>query len=639
MGCEGKSPAREAATIQIVPGECARVDLPKAKVRFGIFEVDFASGELRRQGIKVKLQEQPFQVLAALLERPGEVLTREELQQRLWPDTTVDFDRGLNKAINRLREAVGDSAENPRFIETLPQRGYRFLAPVEAVRAEAVSAPAGTEHASRRISRRGVLAIGGGLAASAVFSLSYFRPKSKFRRIESIAVLPLENLSGDPAEEYFSEGMTDELIGEIARIGSLRVISRTSVMQYKGGARKSLPEIARDLDVGVILEGTVTRAGGKVRISAQLIRAEDDNHIWSARYERNLSDVFAIQSEVAREVARQIQIELAPAEEAGLARARAVKTEAHEAYLKGSFFLYRGIANIGKSLEYFGQALEIDSNYAEAQAGSAEALIWAGIFGQRPPAEAFPQARRAALRALELDESNASAHNALADVIKGYDWDMAGAEREYQRALQLNPSHLLTRLWYAEYLARVKKFDAALEESSRALALDPVSPISHNNRAMLFFRASRYEEAIRLSGQALELDPHFVNAFWWLGMSYAGIGDYTSAVTSLTEGAGLSGGPVFPALLGHVHGRAGKKDEALARLQEITAQSERHYVSPMNFAIIHAGLGDADSTFQWLEKAYEERSPRIHELPAMYFDRFRGDSRYPILIRRIGLPI
>jgi TolB-like protein len=440
-------------------------------------------------------------------------------------------------------------------------------------------------------------------------------------------------------EEYFSDGMTDELIGEIARIGSLRVISRTSVMRYKGSARKSLPEIARELDVGAILEGTVVRSGGRVRISAQLIRAEDDSHLWSARYERDLADVLALQSEVARAVAREIRIELAPGEEASLARIRTVSPEAHEAYLKGNFFLYRGIPSIAKSVDYFTEASKLDPRYGDAHAGLAQALIYAGIFGQLSPENAFPEARRAALKALALDESNASAHNALADVKKGYDWDMAGAAGEYRRALQLNPSHLLTRLWYAEYLTRMKRFDEALEESSRALALDPVSPITHNHRAMLFFRAGRYAEAIRLSKQALELDPHFVNARWWQGLSYAALGDFSRSIACLTEAAKVLDGPVFPALLGHVYARGGERDKALGILEKLTTLSERQYVSPMDFAVVHAGLGDADSTFHWLEKAYQDRAPRIHELQSMYFDSFRLDPRYSDLMRRVSLPL
>jgi TolB-like protein/Flp pilus assembly protein TadD len=512
--------------------------------------------------------------------------------------------RGLNKAINRLRDALGDDAENPRFIETLPLRGYRFLVPVETSQADPLVLPA-----------------------------------SNSQRIGSIAVLPLENLSGNPAQEYFSDGMTDELIGEIARIVSLRVTSRTSSMRYKGGARKSLPEIARELSVDAILEGTVVQAGRRVRITAKLIRAHDDRHLWSGKYERDLADVLALQSEVARTVAREIQIKLTPLDETSLVRTRPVNPEAWEAFLKGNFFLYKGIRGIDKSMEFFRQAIELDPSSAEPCAGLAAALCFAGIFGLRPSAETYPEARAAALKALELDESSAGAHNALADVRQGYDWDLAGAEEEFRRALQLNPSHLLTRLWYGECLARMGRYDEALAESERALALDPVSPISYTNRGMLFFRARRYDEAIQASRQALDLDPNFVNALWWQGLSYAGRRDFPNAIACLTKGSVMNDGPLFRALLGHVHGRAGDRQKALGALDELVAMSRRRFLPPMDFAVVYAGLGDADSTFHWLERAYEARAIRLHELPSMYFDSVRSDPRCASLMKRIGLPL
>jgi TolB-like protein len=572
------------------------MDARKPPIRFGIFEVDLASGELRRQGVKISLQEQPFQALVALIERPGEVLTREDLQRRLWPpDTMVDFDRGLNKAINRLREALGDDAAAPRFVETLPQRGYRFLATVEAT----TQLPPG---------------------------------------IESIAVLPLENLSGDLSDEYFSDGMTDELIGQIARIGSLRVISRTSIMQYKGGVRKALPVIARELNVDAILEGTVARSGGRVRITAQLIRAHDDRHLWSEKYERSVTDILAMQSEVARAIAAEIQITLTPQEQTLLTRSRPVHPEAYEAFLRGKYFLHQGIRGVSKSIEWYKQAIELDPLLAESHAGLAEALCYARIFGFRPAAETHAEARIAALKALELDDSNAGAHNALASVKEGYDWDFAGAEVEYKRALQLNPSRVLTRLWYAACLAHMGRYDDAIQESDRALALDPVSPITLNNRAMLFFRARRYDEAIRTAQQALDLDPNFLNAIWWQGVAHAGAGDFPRAIACLERAIGMSDVPLFRGLLGHVQGLADQRERALDSIEVLKTMGKTMYVSPMDFAIVYAGLGDAGSTFEWLEEAYQARATRIPELSSMYFDSIRSDARYTEIMRRVGLP-
>jgi TolB-like protein/DNA-binding winged helix-turn-helix (wHTH) protein/Flp pilus assembly protein TadD len=595
---------------------------------------------LRKQGVRIKLQEQPFQALVALIERPREVLTRDELQKRLWPgDTVVDFDRGLNKAINRVREALGDDADNPRFIETLPQRGYRFLGQVETTAPAEPPVAEAIPSVRPLLKRRSLLAIASGLVSMPFAAVGYRLLPSRQRPIASLAVLPLENLSGNPAQEYFSDGLTDELIGVIARIGSLRVISRTSIMQYKGGARKSLPEIARELNVDAILEGTVAQSGQRVRITAQLIRAHDDRHLWSEEYERDLTDVLAVQSEVARAVAGQIQIKLTPGEETNLARTRRVNPEAYQAFLNGNFFLHQGIRGVSKCIEFFKRAIDLDPMHADAWAGLAEALCYAGIFGLRPSGETYPEARVAAIKALELDESNAGAHNALGDVKQGYDWDLPGAEAEFKRALKLNPSHLLTRFWYAESLTRMGRYDEAIAESGRALVLDPVSPASYGNRGMLFFRARRYDEAILASQRALDLDPSFINALWWQGLAYAGNRDFPKSTACLTRAIATNDGPVFRALLGHVYGRSGEKAKALAILEDLKTISTKRYISPGYFAVVYAGIGDANSTFQWLENAYQTRAVSLQELPCMYFDSVRSDPRYPDLMRRIGLPL
>jgi TolB-like protein/DNA-binding winged helix-turn-helix (wHTH) protein len=601
-----------------------------------------ASGELRKQGVRVKLQDQPFQALVALIERPGEVLTREELQKRLWPsDTNVDFDRGINKAIARVRDALGDNADNPRFIETLPSRGYRFLSQVGPTASPVAEIrPSAAVNPSVRPSRRWPWAVGG-LAVVLLGALGLYRLTSASPRIESIAVLPLENLSGIPEQEYFSDGMTDELISEIAKIASLRVISRTSIMRYKGAARKLLPEIARELHVDAILEGTIVQSGQRVRITAQLIRASDDRHLLSEQYERELFDILALQGEVARAIAGSIRIKLTPGEQISLTRTRRVSPEAYEAYLKGKLFLQKGASGIARSIEYFRQAIQLDPLQGDAHASLAEALCLAGIFGLRPSAETYPEARTAAQKALELDPLNAGAHNALAHVKDGYDWDLAEAGMEYRRALQLNPSRLLTRVWYAEYLTRAGRFEEAIAEAGRAVELDPISAVGLNSRAMVFFRCRRYDEAIQASQKALDLDPMYVNALWWEGLAYAGKGDFPTSIASLTKAAGMNDGPLFRALLGHVYGRAGNRAKALGILDELTIMrmAKQRFVSPMDFAIVYAGMGDAKLTFQWLEAAYQSRDSRIHELRSMEFDSVRQDPRYADLMRRIGLPL
>jgi TolB-like protein/DNA-binding winged helix-turn-helix (wHTH) protein len=617
------------------------VESRSRSLRFGDFEVDIAAGELRHLGSKVRLQEQPFQVLAALIERPHEVVTREELQKRLWSDdVVVDFDRGLNKAVNRLREALRDDADDPRFIETIPHRGYRFLVPVEAPSeepsAEELNIALPTE--KHLASRRFFLTAGAAAGLAGIPAVWFLRKKFASDKIQSIAVLPLVNLSGDPEQEYFSDGMTDELISGLARINSLRVISRTSVMRFKAEKSRSLPSIAHELNVDAIVEGTVARVGQRVRITIQLIRARDERHLLSEAYERELTDVLLIRSEVASAVANQIRLKLSEQQKAVSASGRSVDPRAYDAYLKGNFFLQQGIRGVLKSIDSFRQALAIDASQADAYVGLGEALSFAGIFGFRPSAETYLEARTMALKALAIDGSSAGAYNVLGDVSKGYDWDLSTAETEYKRALQLNPSHLLTRLWYAECLTRMDLFDRALEESARAIALDPVSPISHNNRSMLFYRARRFDESIQSSRQALELEPSFVNALWWQGLSFAGKQRYPDAIRCLKEALEMHGGTLFRSSLGYVYGCAGDRKGALGMLDEITNLSKTSFVSPIDFAVIYAGLGSSDLAFRSLDEAYRTRATRIHELHSPYFDALRGDTRYSDLEHRVGLP-
>lgn len=565
----------------------------RGKLQFGNFGLDPDRYELTRQGRPVKLERIPMDLLLLFVERRGELVSRQEIVQRLWgKEVFVDTENNINAAVRKIRQALRDSPERPAFVQTVTGKGYRFIAPVSTY-GEA--------------------------------------------RIDSLAVLPLENLSGDSAKEYFADGMTDELIGELARIGSLRVISRTSVMQYKGSRTRSLPSIARELNVDAIVEGTVAQSGQKVRILAQLIRDRDDRHLWSEKYERDLTDVLVLRSEVAHAIAAQVRTELSPVDRTNPARNRKVDPEGYEAFLKGNFFLHSGLRGIAKSLEWFDRAIECDRSNAEAHSGRAEALVYASIFELRPPAEALREARISAQAALKLDPSNGAAHNVIADVKKGYDWDLAAAEAEYQRALELNPNHLLTRTWYAECLDRMGRTDQGLAESQRAIALDPVSALTRATRAMLLFSARRFQEAIREGQQSLDLDPNLINAYWWQGLAYAGARDFASAVALLTKAAGLSDAPLLRASLGYVYALSGDRPRALGVLRQLEALSKERYVSPVDFAQVYSGLDDADSTFQWLEKAYKTPDGRVHQLPQPYLDGVRGDPRYATLMKRIGL--
>ena len=443
-------------------------------IRFGVFEIDVRSGELRKQGRKIRLEGQPVNILICLLENPGELVTREELHRRLWPaDTYVNFEHGLNAAVKRLRRALNDSADNPRFVETLPRRGYRFLAPVRADPGEDIriveeippaksdsaseEPPAGEKH--HRVPPQWLLDWKKlGIALLLVFAILtawMLRPtNSRPPVIRSLAVLPLENLSHDPAQEYFADGMTDELITELGQISGLRVISRTSVMTYKG-VRKSLPQIARELNVETVVEGTVLRSGDQVRITAQLIQAAADKQLWAQSYEGDVHQTLALQRQVGRAIAEEIHIELTSREREVLKSVKAVNPDAYEAYLKGRYFWNKRTGDgLKKAIDYFSQAIEKDPGYAQAYAGLADsyALMGDWEYGVLPPTEAFPKAKAAAAKALTLDNTLGEAHTSLAFVLDLFDWDWGAAEREYAQAVELSPSYATAHQWYTWHL-------------------------------------------------------------------------------------------------------------------------------------------------------------------------------------------
>jgi len=573
------------------------------RFRFEFFEVDTGSGELRRRGSKVNLQGQPFQVLVLLLERPGQVVTRDELSKQLWPaNTFVDSERGLNKAINKIRAALRDDAEKPRFIETLPQRGYRFIAPVEKL-AEV--------HGRFRLQNA--------------------------PRIDSLAVLPLENLSGDTAQEYFSDGLTEELIYAVARIDSLRVISRTSVMPYKG-FQKSLPVIAKELGVDAIVEGSVARSDQKIRITVQLIHATEDRHLWSGRYERDLRDILQLQAEVAHSIAFQIHKVVEP-EHAYPERERKVHPQAYEACLKGNFFRDKmSPADLEKSIAFFTRAIELDPLYARAYGDLSRTYFYLGLFGVGPSGEMFPKARQNAAKALELDETVASAHIALAAVHIFHDWDWTAAEAESKRAVELSPGDSVTHAHFADYLSLTGRHSEAVAAYSRVLDLDPISRVYIGHFGLILYRARRYDESIAQCQKALEIDPHYVNGLWFLAISLEQKGDLPGAIAKLEKAVSLSQGPHYRALLGRAYALAGDKCGALEILDELKAVSQRGYVSPFDIAVVYEGLDDRTSAFQYFEEAYQQRVFRIIELTMPMFDRLRSDPRWQNLVRRIGLP-
>jgi TolB-like protein/DNA-binding winged helix-turn-helix (wHTH) protein/Flp pilus assembly protein TadD len=632
------------------------------RLRFGVFELDLRAGELRKHGLRVRLQEQPFQVLAMLLEHSGEVVTREELQKKLWPaDTFVDFDHGLNKAINKIRDALGDSAESPRFVETVARRGYRFLAEVKVSDAAPVRSPELATQAdpATKLQERpdllGQRAALTRLPPSVAWKISAFvlllliasfvtwkvhswnRPSPAIR---SLAVLPFESLSSDASQDYFADGMTDELISDLGQISALRVISRTSVMVYKR-ARKPLPQIARELNVEAVVEGTVLRSGDHVRITAQLIDASADKHLWSRSYEGELRDTLALQSEVARAIADQIRINLNPQEQAALKSVRAVNPEAYESYLKGRYFWNKRTAEgLKVAVTYFNQAIEDDPKYAQAYSGLSDSYSLLGDwqYAVMTPKEALPKAKAAAIKALELDSALGEAHNSLAFCLDAFDWDLESAGKEFRRAIELNPGYATAHHWYAWHLSLLGQYNEAIIEMKKAENLDPLSLIINADLAELLNIAHSYDESIRQSRKTIEMDPNFGLAHNQLGQAYLQKHMPEEAVPELQKAVQLSAGsPTCIANLARAYVASGKRNEAVKLLNELKKRSSPAYSDASEIATIYASLGDTDQAMNWLEKAYDERfNPGVLIRPG--FDPLRSDPRFKDLLRRIGLP-
>src|SRR5580700_1251618 len=645
---------------------------PNSVVRFGTYQVSLQSGELRKAGLRIRVQQQPMKLLEILLEHPGEVVTREELRTRVWPDESFgDFDQALNIAIGKLRSALEDSPENPRFIETLPKRGYRFIAGVSVVDADArpkrPESAAGDLPGSQEKERKAEpgdkrqdagLAVGSkrrpwpmrgvivAVALVIIISLSIlsvwrFRsPAPAATGIRSIAVLPLENLSGDASQNYFADGMTDELITDLAQISALRVISRTSVMVYKG-ARKPLPQIARELNVDAVVEGTVLHSGNQVRITAQLIEASTDKHLWSQSYEGELRDTLALQNRVASAIADQIRISLTPQEQAALKDVKVVNPEAYESYLKGRYFWNKRTADgLKVALAYFTQAIEEDPKYAQAYSGLADtyALLGDWQYAVMTPKEALPKAKAAALKALELDSALGEAHTSLAVCLDGFDWDFDAAEKEFQRAIELNPGYATAHHWYAWHLSHTGREEEAIAEMRKAEDLDPLSLIINSDLAELLVLAHSYDESIRQSRKTIEMDPNFALAHNQLGQAYFQKQMYEPAIAELEKSVQLSGGsPTCVANLARAYAASGRRSEAEKLLGDLKKRSNPGYSNASEIAMIYASLGNTDQAMNWLEKGYEERfNPGVLLRPG--FDPLRSDSRFQNLAHRMGLP-
>jgi TolB-like protein/DNA-binding winged helix-turn-helix (wHTH) protein/Tfp pilus assembly protein PilF len=629
-------------------------------IRFGAFEVDLRNGELRKSGLKVRLTGQPFQVLTILLERPGEVVTRDELRRRLWTDDTfVDFDHGLNAVVNRLREALGESPASPRFIETIPRQGYRFLAVVDGgregdpaalatLRNRPDAAPRHKPHGHTSTLSRSRYFWTAGLVTTLLFAILIVSNLISLRHlllarhhgpsIHSIAVLPLDNLSGDSGQQYFADGVTDALITELGKVSSLRVISRQSVMRYKGSS-KSLPQIARELGVEALIEGSVVRDGRRVAVSANLIDAFNEEHIWAERYDRDLVDILAVQSDFAQSIAREVRAKVTPAERARLKSRRMVNVDAYDLYLKGRSLLDGTDEDRKRAIAYFEQAIEIDPKDALIYAGIGQAYGPLGYRGYVPPAESDSKMVWAATKALELDDSLAEAHTALGLARSVHEWDWAAGEREFRRAIDLNPGYATAHSFYAQILMMTGRTGEGLAESDQAARLDPLSPGMYALWAERLVWARQYDQAVEKCQKALELAPGSPTPHMRLGIAYEQKKEYSKAVAELEEARNLSPeSTYFLRSLGHVYGASGRKSRAQQVLQQLRGDTARHYVSPFSFALIYTGLGEKEQAFEWLERCYHQRDPALATLRAdPRFDPLRPDPRFADLLSRIHL--
>jgi TolB-like protein/tetratricopeptide (TPR) repeat protein/DNA-binding winged helix-turn-helix (wHTH) protein len=656
-----------------LPGDMAK---SSQIYRFADFEADVRARQLRKHGAKLRLQGQPFEMLLMLLESPGEVITREQMQQKLWPvDTFVDFEHSLNTSIKKLRQALNDSATEPRYIETLPRVGYRFIAPVTVAEESAADFPAlplsapspvdgipGTkiEESSPRHSFAWFLGLALGAMAVAGLALLLGSAKLRERALgmmhlskngapvagaakksrRSVAVLPLQNLSADPNQAYFVDGMTDELTTDLAQFADLRVISRTSAMHYRDG-NKTVPEIGKELGVDAIVEGSVERVGDRVRIRAQLIDCATDRHLWAQSYDRDMKDVLSMQTEAAREIAEQVRGSVgSPQLNLHATNPAPVDPDAYEAYLKGRYFWNKRTPDgLNKSVEYFEQAIRKDPSFAAAYAGLADAY---SILGSDvlPADVANSKARAAANKAIELDSSIAEGHAALALVEFYYDWNWKQSEEEFRRAIELNPNYATAHQWYSYYLTAMLRFPEAVEQAEAAQQIDPLSLSINTSVATRYRHAGRLEDAVQLNRRTLEMDPSFVPAHFSLGAVYENQGASQQAIDEYKRVIELRpADPSALSALAYIYARSGQKDEARKILSQLTEISKQHYVSSFEFATIYAGLGDSDSSMLWLEKSYRQRESQMPFLQSdERFNSMHSDPRYRDLVHRLGFP-
>jgi len=624
--------------------------MPTAKLRFRDYELDPDGFELCRAGHRVRLERKPIELLILLAENQGDLVKREEIIEKIWgKDFFFDAENGINNAIRKIRSALHDNAEHPLYVETSVGKGYRFIAPVEQVlelanplATELGVVSQGTAPFRWKRARVPALVVVVLIAAAFALNLAGIRSRVFARRvppIHSIAVLPLQNLSGDANQEYFADGMTDALITNLAQFGSLRVISRTSAMHYKG-SHKSLPEIARELNVDAVVEGSVTRSGNQVRITAQLLDAHADRHLWAKAYDRDTREIMSLQQDVADSIAHEIQAKLTPQENLRQAQNRQVDPEAYDNYLRGLYFWHKFTEpGMRQAQEYFEKSVQKDSSYALGYAWLANTYGQLGDYVG--PRKVFMlKSKETSQKALQLDDNVAVAHGALGWVRWAYDWDWPGAESEFKRAIQLSPGHALSHGIYARYLDSMGRFEEATREHRIARELDPLDLVLIYDLGDHFVVSREYDKAIVEYRLVLEMDPNFIGAHQGLALAYEGKGMEKETISEWEQEAMLAGAPDLAEAIKIASVRRGYKGALKARLTyDQHRRSESSYVSFSRFARTYAALGEKDLALQALEKAFVEREPMAWLNVDPEWDPIRADPRFQDLVRRVGLPV
>ncbi|PYT59366.1 MAG: hypothetical protein DMG35_14755 [Acidobacteria bacterium] len=619
--------------------------MSSAKLRFRDYQLDPDGFELCRAGHRLRLERKPMELLILLAEKQGHLVKREEIIEKIWgKDFFFDAENGINNAVRKIRSALNDDPEQPRFVKTSVGKGYRFIAPVERV-----LEPAGSPTPERvvipreptvfRWRRAWVPALGATafIAAGFAFNIAGIRSRILPRGappIHSIVVLPLENLSGNPDEQYFADGMTDELTTVLAKIGSLRVISRTSSMQYRN-SHKPLVQIASELNVEAVVEGSVTRSSDRVRITAQLVDARTDRHLWAETYDRDMRDILALQSDVAGAIAKQVKAQITPAETAKIAAVTHSDPEAYQLYLQGLYYWDKGTEqSAANSREYFQKAIEKDPGFARA---------WIGLAFAYNLLSDYRHGKEAARKALSLDDTIGRGHAAFAFATWRNDWDWSVAQQEFKRAIELDPNDTHAHHGYAGYLSALRRFDEAHSEMQRALELDPLAVLANTNLGSIYWSSHDFDRAIQQLNRALEIDPSFPDAHCDLGLVYESLGKYEQALVEFEKYKTLSRNGnllLAKAAVAHLYAVQGRRADALRLLEELKAARKPGDMLSYSIALVYVGLGDKDRAFQWLRNSFAEHDDDLLDLnddPRV--EPLHSDPRFQDLVRRVGIPV